>query len=294
MTKTKIRVHGMRTAEQRRYWRIMRLFAVTPIFVLTLVVGRAQEIMPLSTEQERMKPEAVQLTGFEWVVPELILGGEWTSSIKLTNRGTAPIPTTNVSFVDNNGNPMTATFQATNGSVVTGTGFSFTLGVGAVVQGTFLGGSKTQFGQAFVGCSANGCGTPGLYGEVVLRNHNSTRPDFESVFPFETPASVQYMLFDGANGYTTTMYLTNASIIPTTVAMDVMSTNNNLITTVNIPLSASGSTIFTLHAVAPQTIGILGTLVIRSPSSSVLLTATGLRVNPTNSFTPLRAFVPAP
>ena len=293
MTKIEIPVHGMGTAEQGRHRRIIRLFPVTAIFVLTLVVGRAQEIRPLPVEQERMKPEAIQLTGYEWVVPELILGGEWTSSIKLTNRGTAPIPTTNVFFVDNMGNPMTTTFQASNGSVVTGTGFSFTLGVGGIVQGTFLGGSTTQFGQAFVGCSANGCGTPGLYGEVVLRNHNSTRPDFESVFPFETPAAVQYMLFDGTNGYTTTMYLTNTSVIPTTVAMDVMSTNNNLITTVNIPLAASGSTIFTLHALAPQTIGILGTLVIRSPSSSVLLTATGLRVNPTNSFTPLRAFVPA-
>jgi hypothetical protein len=272
----------------------LRLFPVTAIFVLTLVVGRAQEIRPLSPEEERRKPQAVQLTGFEWVVPQLILGGEWTSIIKLTNRGTAPIPTTNVRFVDNNGNPMTTTFQTTAGSVVTGTGFSFTLGVGGIVQGTFLGGSATQFGQAFIGCSANGCGTPGLYGEVVLRNHNSTRPDFESVFPFETPASLQYMLFDGTNGYTTTMYVTNTSTNPTTAAMDVVSTNNNLITTVNIPLPASGSTIFTLHVAAPQTIGILGTLVIRSPSSNVLLTVTGLRINPTNSFTPLRAFVPAP
>jgi hypothetical protein len=272
----------------------MKLFPVTAIFVLTLVVGRAQEIRPVSPEQELIKPEAIFLTGFEWVIPQLVLGGEWTSIIKLTNRGTAPIPTTNVFFVDNNGKPMTTTFQTTNGSVVTGTGFSFTLGVGAIVQGTFLGGSASQFGQAFVGCSANGCGTPGLYGEVVLRNHNPTRPDFESVFPFETPASVQYMLFDGTNGYTTTMYVTNASINPTTATMDVMSVNNNLITTVNIPLPASGSTIFMLHVLAPQTTGILGTLVIRSPSSSVLLTVTGLRVNPTNSFTPLRAFVPTP
>lgn len=115
----------------------MKLFSVAAIFVLTLVVGRAQEIRPLTAEQERMKPEAIQLTGFEWVVPELILGGEWTSIIKLTNRGTAPIPPTNVNFFDNNGNPMTTTFQTTAGSIVTGTGFSFTLPVGGVVEGTF-------------------------------------------------------------------------------------------------------------------------------------------------------------
>jgi hypothetical protein len=270
----------------------MRLFPVAVTLMLSLIV-KAQDIRPLSP-QEQLRPNAIQLTGFEFVVPELILGGEWTSVIKLTNRGTAPIPTTNVRFVDNNGNPMTTTFQTSSGSVVTGTGFSFSLGVGGVLQGTFLGGSSAQFGQAFVQCSANGCGTPGLYGEVILRNHNSIRPDFESIFPFETPASLQYMLFDGTSGYTTTMYVNNASTLSTMAAMEVRDTTNNLLTTVNIPLAGSGSTIFTLHVVAPQTIGILGTLVIRSPSSGVLLTATALRVNPTNSFTPLRAFVPAP
>ncbi len=84
---------------------------------------------------------------------------------------------------------MKTTFQTTGGNVVTDTGFSFFMGVGGLLEGTFLGGSSVQYGHAIVGCSANGCGTPGLYGEVTLRNHNSTRPDFESVFPFETPAS---------------------------------------------------------------------------------------------------------
>jgi hypothetical protein len=271
----------------------MKFFPLTAILVWPLVAFGAQEIGPLSV-RERFRPEAVQLTGFEWIVPELILGGEWTSTIKLTNRGTAPIPTTIVYFVDNNGSPMNSTFQTTSGSTVTGPGFTFSLNVGGILQGTFIGGSSTQYGQAYVTCSANGCGTPGLYAEVTLRNHNSTRPDFESVFPFETPASLQYMLFDGTNGYTTTLYVNSESTSPTTVAMDVRDTNNTLVTTVNIPLAAAGSTIFTLHALAPQTIGILGTLVFRSPSSSVLITATGLRINPSNSFTPLRAFVPSP
>jgi hypothetical protein len=44
--------------------------------------------------------DAIQLQRTEWVVPELIIGGEWRSDIKLTNRGTVAIPTTNVSFWD--------------------------------------------------------------------------------------------------------------------------------------------------------------------------------------------------
>ena len=277
----------------------MKLFPATVVLtVLPLTLCCAQDIRPLPQHPKflgddgRLRPEAIQLTGIEYVIPQLILGGEWTSTIKLTNRGTAAIPATNVYFVDNNGNPMSTTFQTSAGNVITDVGFSFSLKVGGILQATFQGGSSPIFGQAIIGCSANGCGTPGLYGEVTLRNRNSTRPDFESVFPFEVPAPLQYMIFDGTNGVTTTMYLDNESTSATTVAMDVMDTANNLLTTVNIPLAALGASIFTLHVVAPQTIGILGTLVIRSPSSSVLITATGLRINPSNSFAPLRAFIP--
>ena len=95
-------------------------------------------------------------------------------------------------------------------------------------------------------------------------NHNSARPDFESVFPFRnTRLSPVHAFFDGTNGYTTTMYVTNTSINPTTAFMDVVSVTNNLITTVPITLGS-----FRVHNIyaachgAKQTIGILGTLVV--------------------------------
>jgi len=141
----------------------------------------------------------------------------------------------------------------------------------------------------------NGCGTPGLYGEVTLTNTNSTRPDFQSVFPLEEPFSLQYMLFDGRNGITTTLYLVNESTTPSGAAIDVFDTGNNLLGTANLVFGALSSQILTLHVLAPETIGIQGTLVIRSQSGGgALITATALQINPTNSFTPLRAFVPAP
>jgi hypothetical protein len=256
-------------------------------------LGAAQNVIePLPAQgREGLQPRAIQLQGVEWVVPELILGGEWTTSIRLTNEGNFNIPTTNVYFKDNNGNPMNATFQTSSGQVVTGAGFSFSLGIGGIVEGTFLGGSAVQFGQAFIGCSSNGCGTPGLYGEVQLTNHNATRPDFQSVFPLEMPATGQYMLFEGRNGFTTTLYVANAGIVPTTVNMAVYDVNANLVANVPIALPASGSQILTLHVIAPQTIGIQGTL---SFTSSQTVTITGLRIDPSNSFTPLRTFIPHP
>ena len=71
-----------------------------------------------SIEAIKARPDAIQLQSLEWVVPELILGGEWTSSIKLTNRGTQAIPITNVNFWDNTGNPLQTTFQGTSGATM--------------------------------------------------------------------------------------------------------------------------------------------------------------------------------
>jgi hypothetical protein len=249
----------------------------------------AQTIQPLS----QTKPQADRLQGLEYVIPELILGGEWTSVVKLTNRGTRAIPTTNVYFMDNVGNPMSATFQTTSGSVITDVGFSYSLPIGSLLEVTFFGGTSTQFGHAIIGCSSLGCGTPGLYGDVTLRNRNSTRPDFESVFPLEQPAPTQYMLFDGRNGLTTVLYLDNENTTTTFVSIDIIDDANRLIRTISLTMPSLTSQILTLHVLSQETIGIAGTLAIRGQNnnSTALITATALRINPTNSFTPVRAWV---
>jgi hypothetical protein len=194
-----------------------------------------------------------------------------------------------VYFVDNNGKPMTTTFRTSAGNVITDYGFSFSLAVGGIIEGVFEGGSSSQFGHAIMDCST--CGTPpGVYGEVQLTNRNPTRPDFQAVFPLEMPATTQYMLFDGRAGFTTTLYGNNESTTASNITMEVHDTNNNILRTVNLSLPAIGSGIYTLHALSPETIGIQGTLVFRSAS---IATVTGLRIDPSNSFTPLRTFIPA-
>ena len=263
----------------------------------------AQDIMPLAAgagayrtaAETRVHPKAMQLQSNEYVIPELIIGGEWSSTIRLTNRGTQPIQTTNVYFADNAGNDLQATFQATDGSILTGTGFSFSLAVGGFAEATFIGGT-TAFGSAIIDycATAAGCAARGVYGEVTLTNHNATRPDFQSVFPFERPSALQYMLFDGRNGLTTVLYLVNENTSTSQVALDIVGPNNLILRTVSLTFASLSSQILTLHVLAPETIGIQGTLVIHGQNpSGLLITATALRINPSNSFTPLRSFVPA-
>ena len=254
-------------------------------------------LLPLTAEVRALKPEevgaalplAVYQQGLEFVFPEVIVGGEWTSTLRITNRSSAAVPATNLLFVDNSGGPMNVTFTTTAGQTITAPGAQFTLDPGAILEATFSGGSNTQWGQAIIDlCHTSPC-LADIYGEVTLRNRNPTRPDFESVFPLEVPATQQYMLFDHRAGLETVLYLCSASTSPMTVALDFRDIHNQLVFSGTVNLAAAGCQILNLNVAAPPTNGIQGTLSIRG---SGLVTATALRINPSNSFTPLRAFVP--
>jgi hypothetical protein len=78
------------------------------------------------------------------------------------------------------------------------------------------------------------------------------------------------------------------------VSLDIIDSFNHLIRTVNVSMNSSESQILTLHVLAQETIGIQGILAIHGQSSApVYITATALRINPSNSFTPMRAFIPS-
>lgn len=252
------------------------------------------------------RPDAIQQQNQEYVLPELIIGGEWTSTIRILNLGLKVVPTTNVYFVDNLGNPLTASFQTTllltNGSTVlgqqmTGPGFSFTLASGGLLEVTFSGGTNTQFGHAIFGFCATtaACSSAGVYAEVALTNKNAARPDFQSIFPLEQPATVQNMLWDSRNGSSNVLYLVNNNTTATVATINLYGTGGQLIGSLPITFVGLGSQILTLEAIAPQAIGNQGFMVVTASNAATtgLLTATSLRINPSDSFTPVRAFVPS-
>ncbi len=239
---------------------------------------------------------AAYLTGAEYIVPQLIVGGEWNSTLRLVNNGSAQITPHNAYFLDSEGRPMLVTFLTTTGQgYVTQTAFKFFIAPGQMIEVPFSGGGDTQYGQIVIDPTAcpvqSACS---LYGEIVLRNSNPTRPDFESVFPLEAPASNQYLLWDHRAGFATTLYLANANNSPTTVTLDFRDPLGSQIVSDIIYLPAAGSRIVYLDVWAPETLGYNGTMLIRASNSYgevPLVTATALRINPSNSFTPLRTYV---
>jgi len=239
--------------------------------------------------------QSVTLTGSEFIIPQLLVGGEWTTTLRFTNRGTAGITAGRAVFADNTGKPVTLTLSQPSGATSSAAGITFGLPVGGMIEVPLSGDANTVFGHVLIDpatCPATlGCS---LYAEATLRNRNSTRPDFESVFPSETASELQYMLFDHRNGYSSVLYLINLNTSATTAEIDFRSPTNASIRTIQVSLQSAETQILTPHALAPETIGLQGTMVIRAVNAATrgLITATGLRVNPSNSFTPIRGFVP--
>lgn len=83
--------------------------------------------------RHQIERAAVTLTGLEAFAPQLIIGGEWTSTIKLTNLGTEAIPWSDAFFLDHNGDLMQARFQTTGGETVTGPGFQYSIAPAGIV-----------------------------------------------------------------------------------------------------------------------------------------------------------------
>lgn len=247
----------------------------------------------LAMNVAQLQRDAIQLQGQEYILPQIVIGGEWTSTIKFSNRGTRQITSIPVYLYDNTGKPMRATFRSPDGRTITDSQFTITVPVGNLIEATFEGTADSQFGHAVVGCPATGvCETLGLYAEVTLRNRNSSRPDFESVFPIEQPAATQYLLFDGRDGVTTLLYLVNPTTTDSGVFLDIIDSTNKILRTVNLTTKARESQLLMLHSLSSETIGIQGTLVLRAQDTRATMVVTGLRITPSNSFTPIRAFVP--
>ena len=108
------------------------------------------------------------------------------------------------------------------------------------------------------------------------------------------------MLYDGrasGPGYiTTTLYLVNENTTFSNVEIDVVDTYNNLLRTVNLSFTPLSSQLLTLHVISQETIGTAGTLIIKGQTNGgpAYITATALRIDPSNSFAPVRAWVPGP
>lgn len=246
-----------------------------------------------AAKQKAKARRANLLFGLEDSLPQLVVGGEWTAILKVTNLGPESLTTAEAFFTDDSGNPLP--LRGGGDVDFEGSSYAFSL-IGFAVLEIQLEAldDATHLGWIFLEnpdeCLSGDVNCR-LYAEITLKNSHPSRPDFESVFPMDSPSSYQMLLFDHRDGYSTYLYVVNWDTAPAFPEIQIYDDFGELIATIeDITLPPEGSTLINLHVEVPETLGHYGAIVVTSPDGEDLFLVTALRLNPTNSFTPVRGF----
>ncbi len=125
---------------------------------------------------------------------------------------------------------------------------------------------------------------------VTLKNRNSTRPDFEAVLPAKEAVSHTALLVDNRKDNETVLMLVNDSTFLSPISFKVVCKDSKGTTVLidQITMSQNASLIFNLKERWPSLQDFVVRVEFSSSTATVVLTA--IRINPTNSFTPIPTF----
>ncbi len=221
------------------------------------------------------------------VIPQVVDGGGWQTSIILLNPGSKPLDAI-IGFFGDSGKLVELPIRQLNNSrhsILTGpipAGGSITIDTADLD-------STTVQGYAIVAAMDP---TSMLTGLAVFRQRVSGRPDFEAVVPISPYDEVEFaMPFDNRNGFSTGIAIANPDdgegAPSSTLTFQFNDPDGKLISTQTLSMAATTHTAFSIPAQWPSLSGRNGTVIVRSTGRQ--LSALGLRFNPGGAFTSFHA-----
>lgn len=238
---------------------------------------------------ETPRKGASYLSSSDETIPQIIFGGEWSTKLTFTNlrSTTVDVP---VAFYGADGRALAVPFIGRP----TGTSQRVTIPAGGQVtletQST-SNSSTTGWGEADIPCtgSSDSCGQVAIMS--TLRNRNSTRPDFEAVFHARSSGDKAILPIDNSAGHSTVLMIVNDSSFRTeTITVAFRDQSGARVHLDQFTLPIRGTILVNVAEKWPVAASLIGTADFTAQNSSMVLTA--LRINPTNSFTPIEAFEP--
>jgi hypothetical protein len=225
------------------------------------------------------------------VVPHVVDGAGWKTTIVLVNLGSAPAYYT-LTFVSESGGFLNLPLA---GEGVRGnTGGSLEANGTALIETAGLSG-RLQQGWAFLMTydrppdQAGAAYAPAaLGGMAVLRQHVAGRPDFEAAVPFSSMFDTQFVApFDNRDGFSTRLTLVNPSASAASpVTLTIRDTGGGTTARHTLTLPPRNHTAFDLAARYPEMSGQAGSILVSTTAGS--LSGMGLRFSPDGAFTTVR------
>jgi hypothetical protein len=217
------------------------------------------------------------------VLPHVVNGGGWSTSIVLVNLSTLP-QKYYIDFWSNTG----AAWQVPIAGPGRRDGMSGMLNPGQSVTIETDGSGPLEEGYATVLPDTLDI-VARLGGFAVFRQRTAGRPDAEAVVPLTSLAERNFVLmYDNSNAFVTGIALANVDPdAPTTVTALIRDEQGSTLATETLTIQAGGHTSFTLPARFAATANRRGSILFTG--SGHMLSALGLRFNPSGAFTSFHA-----
>lgn len=216
------------------------------------------------------------------VLSQVASGGGWKTSIYVVNTSTASVPVV-VNFWGNTGTALNLPLTVTQ---LGGTQVSTASSVSATVasNATLLIETTAQTSTGTTGW-AEVIATGNITGYGVFHYTSVSGDQSEGTIPLEATFQPSFIMpYDGSNGFSTGVALTNLVAAQTVVTATVYNESGSQLAAKNITLPSNGHTSFTLTDQFPGTVTHRGIIEFKAPGTANI-TGLGLRVNPEGGFT---------
>jgi hypothetical protein len=211
------------------------------------------------------------------VIPHMVDGGGWATSVTLTNLDLMKITVT-VLFIRSDGTDLSVPVNG-QGTV---RGMEVTLDPGTTLTFSTAGtAGTTTSGWAYIVKGTRDA----VGGMAVFRQSVPGRPDFEAVVPIVSSFDDRaVLLFDNTNGFVSAAAFANPNPRAATVQFTVRGENAAVLERKSLTLDPLTHTAGTIPATFPSTAGRRGSIEFQV-SNGFGVGALGLRFNPGGSFT---------
>ncbi len=233
------------------------------------------------------KPKQVLVFPGDDVIPHVVGGGPWTTSITLVNLGTVQA-NLNVWFYGDDGSDQNFTVEGIGST----SGVAVTLPVGNSITINTLGGPSIPEAQGWAQLELADPNAMTVGGMAVFKQVIEGRPDFEAVVSIDSSVLVDRMAFpfDDTGGFTTCYALVNPTDWFSTVYVTVRDEDANTIASGTLTFNGYTHQAFVLKEMFAATEGKRGTIEFYTPAA--YMAGLGLRFNDTGAFTSFPGLTP--
>jgi hypothetical protein len=230
----------------------------------------------------------ISVEPFDGVLPQLVDGAGWQTTIVLTNLDTA-LRHYVLYFVGDNGSPVGIPLTGSSGPVARVTG-ELQPNQTVILESTGTSTSLVQ-GYALLFALDRTATDPAskaipttIGGYGIFRQRAGGRPDFEATVPFVSMFGQRWTIpFDNRSSFSTGISMVNADpSVSSAVTLTARDLSGNILRTDTINLNSGSKTVFATPTRYPDLAGRVGILQITSRDSVSVL---GLRFNPSGAFT---------